>query len=153
MRRLFFNFYPYKRRFRFLNNERGCYIMTERDKKVILTMRRNGVSFSAIARTFDLPVGTIKTVCSRGTKPNAEPERFCVNCGAPFQTSEHGREKRFCCRHCYNQWWHDTHDGRKAYHRTCPTCGKAFTVYSNKRQKYCSVGCFQAARKAGGEHE
>ncbi len=120
-----------------------------RFESAILAMWETGASFSAIANALNLPDSTVKTVCLRAVRPNGEPEHFCANCGAPIQKSNSGREKRFCSRHCYNQWWHNTHDYRTAYHRICPVCEKAFTVYSIKSQKYCSVRCFQAARVAG----
>ena len=94
----------------------------------VFAIRENDESSSAIANTITIPVGAVKADRSRGTKPNAEPEKFCVNCGAPIQTPDYGREKQFC-----------------------PVCGKEFTVRSNKSQKYCSANCYQVARKAGGE--
>ena len=130
--------------------------MTETQKKAALKMLNAGVDIAEIAADFGVPVTTLKSFYMRGGEQDAvvKPETGnCKWCGPEFKYPHHGREKRFCCRHCYNQWWHAVHDGRKAYRRTCPTCGKGFTVYGNKRQKYCSVGCFQASRKAGGERE
>ena len=125
--------------------------MTEQDRTAIITMRENGASFSAIARTLDVPLGTVKTVCTRGQKTNTFTGTFCLNCGTPIRNSSQG--KRFCSRHCYNKWWHANHSVRTLYHQTCPVCGQEFAVSSKKNQKYCSIACFQAGRKAGGAHE
>ena len=96
--------------------------MTEQDRTAIITMRENGASFSAIARTLDVPLGTVKTVCTRGQKTNTFTGTFCLNCGTPIRNSLQG--KRFCSRHCYNKWWHANHSVRTLYHQTCPVCGK-----------------------------
>ena len=117
----------------------------------VFDIRETDESSSAIANAITIPAGAVKADRSCGTKPNAAPGKLCVNCGAPIQTPDYGREKQFCCRHCYNKWWHANHTARTAYNRICPVCGKEFTVRSNKSQKYCSANCYQAARKAGGE--
>ena len=127
--------------------------MTERDKSIILAMRENGKSYSEIANALRIPVGTVKALCSREKKTDTNAGVLCLTCGDPIPASSHGKEKRFCCRRCYNKWWHANHTVRTAYNRTCPVCGKEFTVRSNKCQKYCSADCYQAGRKAGGEHE
>ena len=142
-------------RFRPLKSEGSGFPMTDMEKRTILTMRKNGNSYAAIAKELNIPVGTIKTICSRekSTDTNTNTGVLCLMCGSPIQINPNGREKQFCCRHCYNKWWHANHTVRTAYNRTCPVCGKEFTVRSNKCQKYCSAVCYQAARKAGGEHE
>ena len=127
--------------------------MTDTEKRTILAMRKNGKSYLEIAKELDVPVGTIKTICSREKNTDSNTSALCLTCGVPIQMNPNGREKQFCCRHCYNKWWHANHTVRTAYNRTCPVCGKEFTVRSNKCQKYCSAVCYQAARKAGGEHE
>ena len=132
---------------------RECFFVTERDKSIILAMRENGESYSAIANALRIPVGTVKALCSREKKTDTNAGVLCLTCGAPIPALSHGKAKRFCSRRCYNKWWHANHTDRTTYNRTCPVCGKVFTVRSNKCQKYCSADCYQAARKAGGEHE
>ena len=142
--------------------------MTEQEKKDVIKMRENGASFTSIATELNLPVGTVKTVCSRNKRPDAEntdaaePEIVkesgtetdtCLLCGKPFRPTTRGRKKQFCSRICYTRWWQINRAKRTEYHRVCPTCGKAFTVQSNKRQKYCSMKCYQVSRRAGGERE
>lgn len=107
--------------------------MTDMEKRTILTMRKNGKSYATIAKELSIPVGTIKTICSRekNTDTKTNTGVLCLTCGAPIQMNPNGKEKRFCSRHCYNKWWHANHTVRTAYNRICPVCGKAFTVRSN----------------------
>ena len=61
-------------RFRPLKSEGSGFPMTDMEKRTILTMRKNGNSYAAIAKELNIPVGTIKTI-SRG-----ESTRILIQC-------------------------------------------------------------------------
>ena len=86
--------------------------------------------------------GCVKTY-EGGMMPKQNPCKWCGKELPPSRT----KTIHFCNGHCYNLWWHANREKRKAYHRTCLTCGKEFTVYSKKQQKYCSPACFYAERR------
>ncbi len=125
--------------------------MTEYEKNQVIIQRRQGRSYNEISRKLGINVSTLKTFCSRhNIRPGQAVETVykCKWCGNAFDPGTHGREKRFCSRHCYTLWWHSEHpNSRTYYQRVCKFCGKEFTT-NKRRQKFCSCRCYQENRKA-----
>ncbi len=126
--------------------------MTEQQRNTIFTLRASGAAMSEIAEAVCLPVGTVKSFCSRCKAPRTETsaEIHCSYCGAPVIQRSGTAVRHFCDRHCYNKWWHSHNErGRTVYHKQCLHCGRPFDALSKKAQRYCSAACYQAARKGG----
>ena len=137
--------------------------MTKDEKNSIARMRKDGCSYSQIARELGLNENTVKTFCRRkgltGTAVEmSEPvipgvtEKPCCQCGKPVIQYPGRKEKKFCSDACRNRWW-NSHIGqvrRKAmYEYTCPSCGSTFYAYGNRNRKYCSHECYIEARFGG----
>lgn len=137
--------------------------MTKDEKNSIAQMRRDGYSYSQIARELGINENTVKTFCRRNGLTGAamqapEPvlpdivEKPCLQCGKPVIQYPGRKEKKFCSDACRNKWW-NSHMGqvrRKAMcEYTCPTCGGTFFAYGNRNRKYCSHGCYIEARFGG----
>ena len=80
---------------------------------------------------------------------------ICPNCGGLFSQNARGRRKKFCSEKCRTAWKH-RHPNPARWKDTartviCPQCGKEFTAYGNAKRKYCSHGCYIAARFKGGD--
>ncbi len=138
--------------------------MTEKEKKKIETMRRNGMTCKEISKKLDLSVGCIKTYCSRhgiapgeeaAQRPAEKGEGLCEYCRRPVEQKMGRKHKRFCSDRCRNLWWnsHMEQVKKKAvYDYTCPCCGIRFQVYGNSHRKYCSRDCYFKDRYEGGKH-
>lgn len=126
--------------------------MTDQQRNSIQRLRAAGTAMSEIAEAVGLPLGTVKSFCSRCGVTRTEPaaEIHCRYCGAVVVQTPGAPERHFCDRHCYIKWWHCQSGRRTVYHKECLHCGKPFDATSKKTQRYCSIACFQASRKAGG---
>ena len=132
--------------------------MTNLEKHKIMTLREKGYGYVKIAKELGISVNTVKSFCRRNITHKVESEltgetTSCENCGQEIRQIAKQKRKRFCCDKCRNIWW-NSHLGqvkRKAvYHFTCPQCGKDFSIYGDKRRKYCSHECYITARFKGG---
>ncbi|MBR3107443.1 MAG: hypothetical protein IKH30_09710 [Clostridia bacterium] len=74
--------------------------MTQAEKDVVLSLRQQHYSFSAIAQTTRLPLGTIKSFLSRvGEKKETlvavahitADQTRCRQCGVPLNQAQHGK--------------------------------------------------------------
>ena len=83
--------------------------MTQAEKAAILSLRQQQYSFSAIAETTGLPLGTIKSFLSRASGKKEAPvavpritvdQTRCRQCGAPLDQTQHGKTKTFCSDRC-----------------------------------------------------
>ena len=134
--------------------------MTQAEKEAILSLRQQQYSFSAIAETTGLPLGTIKSFLSRlsGKKETPDPapritvsHRRCRQCGAPLDQTGNGKARSFCNDRCRYLYWNDHRDLSKrasAQRQSCEVCGRLFYTYHGR---YCSRACYGLARsqKAG----
>ena len=134
--------------------------MTQAEKEAILSLRQQQYSFSAIAETTGLPLGTIKSFLSRvsGKKETPDPapriptsQSHCRQCGAPLDQTENRKARSFCNDRCRSLYWNDHRDLSKrasAHKQTCEVCGRMFYTYHGR---YCSRTCYGLARsrKAG----
>ncbi len=133
---------------------KGVFNMTDQQRRQILTLKAKGLTVAAIADAVGIPAGTVKSFCSRNKDiPLPDPPQTgtdaCVYCGKPIEPLTGRYARRFCDRSCYIRWWHaQGNHKRTAYEKVCACCGKPFTVFTRKAQKYCSAACYQDARKA-----
>lgn len=122
-------------------------------KESILTMRREGMSFTEIAGFLSLSPNTVKSICyrSRVQALPVEDDRpsTCKNCGRPLQQVSASRKKIFCSSQCRYSWWNH-YRSRRPYRLTCYCCGREFISFGNKKKKYCSRECCQASRYGEG---
>ena len=138
--------------------------MTESRKAKIIKLRAAGKGYRVIASTLGIPVNTVKSFCIRNhinaeTAPGLAASlptetSLCDNCGKEIQQMPKRKKKRFCSDKCRNRWWnsHLSLVKRKAnYTFVCQHCGKEFSVYGDRRRKYCSHECYIAARFKGGD--
>ena len=134
--------------------------MTESEKQQIAQMRKNGVSYSMIASSLSLPIGTVKAFCSRNplekiaalpVQPavSEEPAIMCEQCGSALKNTPGHRQKKFCSATCRQRYWRSHIDCKKqssVVRYTCAQCGKAFSDHRGHQRKYCSHICYIAAR-------
>lgn len=137
--------------------------MTIDEKSGIARMRKEGYSYSAIAKEIGVNENTVKTFCRRNGLTGAaammpEPEfpgivkKPCQCCGKTMIQYPGRKEKKFCSDACRNRWWNTHLDQvrRKAmYEYSCPACGKTFFAYGNRNRKYCSHECYITDRFGG----
>ena len=137
--------------------------MTQAEKEAVLSLRQQQYSFSAIAETTGLPLGTIKSFLSRvGEKKESQPpasaplvtlnHTCCRQCGAPLDQTQRGKTRTFCSDRCRAAYWNEHRDLSRrasAHEQTCEVCGCTFYTYHQGR--YCSRACYGQARsqKAG----
>ena len=134
--------------------------MTQAEKAAVLSLRQQQYSFSAIAETTGLPMGTIKSFLSRASRKKEDPvvapritmdQTHCRQCGAPLDQTQHSKIKTFCSDRCRTAYWNEHRDLSRrasAHQQTCEECGRTFYTYQGR---YCSRACYGQARsrKAG----
>ena len=129
--------------------------MTLEQKEQIISMRKNGSSYSMISAYLDMPLSTVKSFIRRAkNKINLESKRTncCKECGKPIAQIAGRKKILFCCGECRQKWWnaHPEAVNRKAiYTFICIYCGKEFTAYGNNHRKYCCHECYIADRFGG----
>lgn len=140
-------------------SQNGGVLMTNEQKVRITTLRQGGWGYKKIAQMLDLPLGTVQSFCRRENIMSAEPsifdENHCRQCGNPLIQKSKVKKRKFCSDGCRIKWWaaHPyAKNGNTKAGRTvvCENCGKTFNVYGNVPRKYCSHGCYVAARFGGG---
>ena len=123
--------------------------MTTREIETLNDLRLKGYQPSAIAVVLGIPPGTVRSHIHR--HPDMPNTKLCKHCGKSVPQNIGHKEKKFCSDKCRMAWWNSHQDSvnRKAYYTlTCKNCGKEFESYGNKKRKYCSRGCYLAARQA-----
>lgn len=128
-------------------------------KEKIRELRLNGIGYKGIANILGLSRDSIRGFCRRNNLGgsscvvalNLEEKKkrnlLCACCEKPIKQKTKGRIRRFCSDECRRKWWNQNQDERNkgeaaTYKFTCPYCGKKFTVYGNKKRKYCSHNCY-----------
>ena len=135
--------------------------MTEQQKRQILSLRAQGLSFSQISCALHMPIGTVKSFIFRSCRGDKEErgssvlQPACQQCGRPLLSSNSHSIKRFCSDQCRARWWNRHRDLSRrpsAHTQKCPCCGAQFYTYAGR---YCSRACYGKARsiKAGVSHE
>ncbi len=129
--------------------------MTNEERQRIMSLRRDGVGYGEIAGKLHISVNTVKSFCRRHGLTADARASVCEQCGRPVSQNPGRKRKRFCSDACRNKWWNAHLDlvKRKAnYVLSCPNCGKEFSVYGNRKRKYCCHACYISYRFGGGRH-
>ena len=134
--------------------------MTEREKKEVVRLRKNGLSFGMIAKKTGLASTTIKSFITRNADAvSAEPARnislsgTCRRCGAAIYSISGHKERRFCSDGCRSRYWIEQLDkANSSALRTavCEHCSKAFSYYGTRQRQFCSRECYLAFTRKGG---
>lgn len=116
--------------------------MSKETKNQILELTKAGLSAKQVSIKLGIPVGSVGPIIFR-----EKTKKVCPCCGKEFN---HKRRK-FCSAECRQKWWNSHLDQVKRrtesfYTKTCPYCGKVFTVYGDNTRKYCSHDCYCKAR-------
>ena len=126
--------------------------MTNEERKKIDVLLRQGLGYKKIANATGLNPNTVKSYCK--SHPPILAGTYCLQCGTEVQQTPHKRRKKFCCNSCRAAWWSSHPEARKSsrYVHICACCGKEFSS-DRPASKYCSTGCYAAARKKVTEHD
>jgi endogenous inhibitor of DNA gyrase (YacG/DUF329 family) len=133
--------------------------MTDYEKEKIRELRLKGIGYKGIAALLGLSRDSIRSFCKRNNLDGAscvvslnieekiKKNLLCVCCEKPIKQKYQGRNRRFCSEECRRKWWRENQSERNksedaTYKYTCLHCGKEFTVYGNKKRKYCSHNCY-----------
>lgn len=134
--------------------------MNEFQRNQIWTLRKQGLSYSAVAKVVGLKKDSVKKFCKRhpelkgyGYLPQLMIEEgiknrtHCPQCYQPMRMKSTGRPKIFCSNRCRVTWWRehrqDHEISKTAYSElTCQNCGRSFLSYANPTRKYCGHLCY-----------
>lgn len=118
--------------------------MNTSEKNEISRLRHSGCSFTTIATSTGIPIGTITSYCNRnGIKPFTDG--YCKQCGKELIFIDHYKKKEFCSKSCHDKWWNEN----RHYSFTCKHCKKVFEKTRNDKPLYCSHACYIAERFGG----
>jgi hypothetical protein len=120
--------------------------VTKEQKDAIAHYLSKGFSKKKISDLTGIPLGTIKSYCSRSN--NGAGKQVCENCGKRIEQTPHKRKKRFCCDKCRLEWWnsHPELVSRTTETLVCGFCGRPFAAY-RKGRRFCSKSCSSSARR------
>ncbi|WP_411679868.1 RNA polymerase subunit sigma-70 [Clostridium thailandense] len=133
--------------------------MTSDEKEKIKELRLKGMGYKGIANLLGLTRDSVRGFCKRNGLDGAscvvalnveekiKRNVLCACCEKPLKQKGQGRSRRFCSDKCRRKWWNENQDKRNKketaiYKYICPHCGKEFSVYGNKKRKYCSHDCY-----------
>lgn len=120
--------------------------MTKEEKARIIAMRGGGHTYAEIAAALSLSINTVKSFCRRQNAPVGSGA-VCKHCGKPIVVRDKCKPRQFCSDACRAVWWKErAKPQKKVYRLTCVACGAEFECSGNRQQKYCSHGCYIAAR-------
>jgi endogenous inhibitor of DNA gyrase (YacG/DUF329 family) len=138
----------------------GGRAVTDEHKERIKTLRREGWGYKKISAALCVSANTVKSFCRKEglggalAVPGRIPDDgHCRECGIPLTQTAGMKQRKFCSPECRVRWWarHPEAIRHKTVARfTCPACGKEFSVNSGDARKYCSHGCYIAARFRNG---
>jgi len=127
--------------------------MKQAIKQAIETLRRDGLSYAAIARKLNMNLNTVKSYCRRhelDAKSMSEVKKHCKQCGKKLVIDKQ-RDKKFCSDPCRSTWWgkHRLEANYFAINpiQACRQCGKEFHNGGNRTRIYCSTACYGTSRR------
>lgn len=137
--------------------------MTDEEKRKVVSLRREGCGYTAIAKSLGISRDTVRSFCRRnGLLGNMGKEQeefseqgYCRECGKTLLQSDGVKTRIFCSKECREKWWKEHPEKvrkRAVYSFVCACCGKTFTAYGNSRRKYCSHACYIKDRFKGGDN-
>ena len=126
----------------------------------IISQRRTGYSYAAIARACYINESTVRAFCNRHSiipEPDKHPSAplaplpLCRQCGLPIIPS-HGRKfRKFCSYKCQDAYWSNRRNSPMLLSLeilSCPICGKPFSAIPSHKRIYCSRNCYYISRAA-----
>lgn len=131
-------------------------IITETEKRYIITHRAQGESFSKIAAALSRSESTVRSFYKRrqDTEDVLRPEVgrlvTCKNCGREFVKTEKSAKRQFCSAKCRNDWC-NRQKREVPYNLICEHCGRTFTSFGNPRRRFCCRKCYENHRKTNNQ--
>ena len=133
--------------------------VTDEQRQKIKELRLNGIGYKAIGTTLGLSRDSVRSYCKRhgldgdyavvslNHKEKINQHVVCTQCQKRIKQQKKGRTRQFCSDACRRLWWKENQQERKMnttaiYHYTCVYCKETFSVYGNKKRKYCSHNCY-----------
>ena len=130
--------------------------MTETQAIQIRELRLQGAGYKAIASGVGLSRDVVRNYCKTHdldgyavevVANTKEQGGICPWCSQVMRQPGTGRKRRFCSDTCRRRWWanHPEESQKQEaafYEKTCVYCGRPFTRYGNKNNKYCSHKCY-----------
>ena len=137
--------------------------MTESEKQQIQELRLEGMGYKAIAAIMGMTRDRVRSYCKRNglgggaqvvvlnVEERIKNHQLCTCCKKPLKQKGRGWARKFCSEDCRRTWWKENAQARKrnetaVYHFTCHQCGKDFSVYGNRKRKYCCHDCYINSR-------
>lgn len=124
--------------------------MTELEKKKVMQLRAKGLGYGTIANQMNISENTVKSFCRRNK--DKDGVLCCLHCGSEIPKTGAWKRKKFCSDKCCMAWWNSHRE--EVTHRVvqeleCRHCHKTFTVYGNRKAKFCSIECYMTDRFGG----
>ncbi|CAK7037264.1 RNA polymerase subunit sigma-70 [Tissierella sp.] len=133
--------------------------MTDYEREKIYELRMQGLGYKAIGNILGLTRDAVRSFCKRNNlngngevvslnvEVMKEENLLCLHCGRLMKPKEKGRPRKFCSEECRRIWWKNNQDKRNEndtaiYNYNCLHCGKEFSIYGNKKRKFCSHDCY-----------
>lgn len=144
--------------------------MTDYERQQIYELRMKGLGYKAIGNILGLTRDSVRSFCKRNSligngkvvslnvEVMKEENLLCLHCGKLLKVKEKGRPRKYCSDECRRTWWKNNQDKKtkkdtSIYKYTCLHCGKEFSVYGNKKRKFCSHDCYIKYRFWGEDDE
>ena len=129
--------------------------MTDLQKKIIFTMRKQKATYATIADALGLSINTVKSFCYRNgiNTTDTNDDGVCLCCGKTLAVSNSHRPRKFCSDRCKSTWWNARRYARQSEKMVtvvCSVCGTTFTDYASTNRKFCSQACY---RKRGEQYD
>ncbi len=125
--------------------------MTKQEK--VVKLRQEGISYRKISEITGLPLGTVKSICSRQGDGVLETSK-CKACGIEIKSIKGKKAKIFCSDSCRMNWWNAHREqvkGGRTHKFVCENCQREFTAQGNQPRKYCSHACYIEKRYGNDE--
>ena len=125
--------------------------MTELEEKRIWDLRAKGKTYKEISFELNLPIGTVKTYCTRNDVGSGK----CRYCSKSIVQIPGRKRKKFCSDSCRTKWWNLNRRIKK--HRfikpkICEHCGSSFLPIKRPTQKFCCRECYLKHIRKGEEN-
>lgn len=118
--------------------------MTDQIKEKMIELRRQGNSYSEVARILNIPVGSVKSYLSR---QNAVLVDRCAQCGKALKQTAGHRQKKFCSDKCRLMWWKHNSETVSKRKQVCLCCGRVFIATGSRERKYCCRACYYHSKQ------
>ena len=133
--------------------------MTDYERQEIYKLRKEGLGYKAIGTILGITRDSVRSFCKRNNLDGnrkvvglnigvmEEKELLCLNCGSLMKIKDKGRPRKYCSDECRRTWWKNNKDKRTesevaTYKYKCLYCKREFSIYGNKKRKFCSHDCY-----------